>query len=100
MKLADVARSRAGDKGDHSILVLRAVQSRDFARIVHEVSASRIAAHFRVPEAYVQIEVLPRFDAMTIVVRHRLAGGVTRSPHVDPHGKTLSGHLLDMAISW
>lgn len=99
-RLWDLAHARAGDKGSDSILVLRPYAGEDFTELVSAVTAARVAAHFRVPLEAVTITAVPRLGALTLVVRGALAGGVTRSGRIDPHGKTLSGHLLDLRVPW
>lgn len=98
--LRDVAHARAGDKGDASILVIRASDPADFPSLVEALPVNALAAHFRSDPAHVSVIPVPGLAAMTIVVRARLAGGVTRSTRLDPHGKTLSGHLLDLEVDW
>lgn len=100
VRLWDVAHARAGDKGDSSILLLRPYRRADFPALVDSVTPERVAAHFAAARDLVSIVATPSLGAMTIVVHGRLDGGVTRSPRVDPHGKTLSGHLLDLRIPW
>jgi hypothetical protein len=100
VRLWDVAHARAGDKGDSSILLLRPYRHDDFAALAREVTRARVAAHFATDPAQVSIAPSPALGALTIVIRGRLDGGVTRSPRVDPHGKTLSGHLLDLRVPW
>jgi hypothetical protein len=99
-RLWDLAHARAGDKGEDSILVLRPYRAEDLGELAAAVTADRVADHFRVPPDAVTITSVPRLAALTVVIRGRLAGGVTRSPRIDPHGKTLSGHLLDMRVPW
>ena len=99
-RLRDLAHARAGDKGNDSILVLRPYGVEDFTALVSAVTAARVAAHFRVPLEAVTITAVPGLSAITLVVRGALAGGVTRSSRIDPHGKTLSGHLLDLRVPW
>ena len=41
---------------------------------------------------------LPQLAAMNFVIYGALGGGVTRSLSLDPHGKSLSSHLLDIEI--
>lgn len=77
--LGDLAHARAGDKGDTSILVVAPYEPDDYP-------------------GNVTVHPVPRLGAFTVVVRDRLDGGVTRSRAADPHGKTLSGHLLDLAV--
>ena len=98
--LVEIAHARAGDKGDTSIIVLRPYRRRDYDRLSEVVTADVIAVHFAVPVDQVGLVPAPELATMTIVVRSRLDGGVTRSARIDPHGKTLSGHLLDLQVSW
>lgn len=100
VRLWDVAHARAGDKGDSSILVVRPYEPSDLPTLVEALRVDAIAVHFGTDPAHVSVTPVPGLTAVTIVVRHILAGGVTRSPRVDPHGKTLSGHLLDLVVAW
>lgn len=99
-RLVDLAHARAGDKGDQSIMMLAPYDPADFARLSAAVTAERIAEHFGVPAAQVRVTPAAALSAFTIVVERRLDGGVTRSRTVDPHGKTLASHLLDLLIDW
>jgi hypothetical protein len=99
-RLWDLAHARAGDKGDSSILLLRPYATDDFPRLMAAVTTVRVAEHFRVPVDAVSIRPVPALAALTVVVSGGLDGGVTRSPRIDPHGKTLSGHLLDLRVPW
>lgn len=99
-RLWDVAHARAGDKGDSAILVVRPYEPSDLPSLVEALRVDAIAAHFGTDAAHVSVTPVPGLAAVTIVVRNILAGGVTRSPRVDPHGKTLSGHLLDLVVTW
>ncbi|MDF2993740.1 MAG: hypothetical protein K0S37_4254 [Microbacterium sp.] len=96
--LGDLAHARAGDKGDTSILVVAPYEPDDYGRVDDALHAERVAAHFGVDSGNVTIHPVPRLGAFTVVVRDRLDGGVTRSRAADPHGKTLSGHLLDLVV--
>lgn len=99
--LAEVAHARAGDKGDSSILFLACDRPEDFDRLSTAVTADRLAAHFGIADAgTIRVHRLPALAAMSIVIPRRLSGGVTRSPSIDPHGKTLSGHLLELRVPW
>ena len=100
VRLGEIARARAGDKGDTSILALVLDEPADLAVLLPELTAERLAAHFRVPVEAVSLVPVPGLGAVTVVVRDRLAGGVTRSATADPHGKTLSAHLLDLEVPW
>lgn len=97
-RLGELADARAGDKGDTSILALIPRDAARFAEVVRLVTPDRIAAHFRVGVEAVDVIPVPALGTLTVVVRHRLEGGVTRSAGADPHGKTLSFHLLDLPL--
>jgi len=63
------------------------------------IQAEAVARHFAAPTAgAVSITPPPSITALVIVVRDRLAGGVTRASGADPHGKTLSSHLFDLRL--
>ena len=96
--LGALAHARAGDKGDTSILVVAPFMVEDFVRVDAALQHDRVAGHFGVAPAAVTIHAVPGLGAFTVVVRGRLDGGVTRSRSADPHGKTLSGHLLDLPL--
>lgn len=96
MKLGDLAHARAGDKGDTSIIVVIPYREKDFTEVGGLLGVVDVAEHFGVPPEQVKITPAPGLAAYTVVVRERLDGGVTRSRGGDPHGKTLSGHLLDL----
>ena len=99
--LRDVAHARAGDKGNDCLLVVAPYDREDFSQLLRVITAVRVAAHFGVPEpSSVTIKPAPTLAAIVVVVRDRLFGGVTRSTGADPHGKTLSSHLLDLRVPW
>jgi hypothetical protein len=99
MKLRDIAHARAGDKGDTSNISVIAYEPRDFARLQALLTVDRVKAHLA---DVVQCEVvryeLPQLSALNFVLHQALAGGVTRSLALDPHGKSLSSALLDMEL--
>lgn len=95
--LYDIAHARAGDKGDTSIIVVAPYEATDLTRVGRTLVVEAVAAHFGVPSANVTVKASPILRAYTVVIRERLDGGVTRSRAVDPHGKTLSGHILEMS---
>jgi len=98
--LHEVAHCRAGDKGDNSILALIPYKAADYPDLCAQLTEEMIRQHFSMGDrADVRIVQVPALPALQIELRGRLSGGVTRSLGVDPHGKTLSSHLLDLKIS-
>ncbi|MBN9140537.1 MAG: hypothetical protein J0H23_06890 [Micrococcales bacterium] len=99
MRLADLAHVRAGDKGDTAILAVIAYDPADLPVLTAALQVGSLAEHFATSPARIDVHPLPALGAVTVVVRDRLDGGVTRSAGVDPHGKTLSAHLLEFPIT-
>lgn len=95
-RLVDIAHGRAGDKGDTSILMVAPYAPGDYARVEQACSTAAVAAHFAVPVDSVTVIANPVLLALTIVIRGLLDGGVTRSGRIDPHGKTIAAHLLEL----
>ncbi len=99
LALHEVAHARAGDKGDSSLLLVAPYSTSDFDWVCKELTAEKIAKHFgATSEDKVKIIPVEALSAITIVISSQLSGGVTRSHRIDPHGKSLSSHLLDMQI--
>lgn len=97
-QLGEIAHARAGDKGNTSILMIGCYDPTDFPTLTTLLTADRVAAHFGNAPANIDIHPIPGLHAMTITVRNQLHGGVTRATTVDPHGKSLSGHLLQLPL--
>jgi hypothetical protein len=97
--LDDIAHVRAGDKGDTLILTLRAREPGGFTRLRDAVTHERVAGHFAsVLTGPVERRELPSLEALVLVLPGALGGGVTGSPTLDGHGKTLGYHLLAMPL--
>ena len=99
MKLREIAHSRTGDKGNISNISLIAYEEADYPLLVEKVTPERVREWFG---DMIQGEVvryqLPQLAAMNFVIYGALGGGVTRSLSLDPHGKSLSSHLLAIEI--
>ena len=99
MSLADVAHSRAGDKGTTVNLSLIAYAPEDYPWLASLVTADRVREHLAgvVHGAVVRYE-LPHLGAFNFVFSRRQGQSVTRTLGLDPHGKALSSMLLSMPI--
>lgn len=97
--LYEIAHSRAGDKGDTLILSLVPFREEDYALLRQLITPELVKAHFSgIVEGEVRRFELPNISAFNFVLERALAGGVTKSLSLDPHGKALSYHLLDLRI--
>ena len=100
MKLRELAHSRTGDKGDHSNVAVIVYRLEDYPLIEKHLTAERIRAHL---QGRVRGEVtrycLPSLGAINFVLHDALTGGVTRSLALDPHGKCISGLILDLELT-
>jgi hypothetical protein len=99
VQLRQIAHARAGDKGDTSNVSLIVDDPRHYADVCAAVTASRVKTWFGplVEGGVVRYEI-PSLNALNFVMRRALAGGVTRSLALDPHGKSRSSLLLDLEI--
>jgi len=99
MRLRDLAHARTGDKGDTSQISVIAYDQGDYAWLEEHVTAARVAAHFAgIVRGTVERYELPGLGALNFVLHHALAGGVTRSLRLDPHGKCLGAILLELEM--
>jgi hypothetical protein len=98
-KLYDLAHSRAGDKGDTTILTLVAYRPEDYPLLVRQVTPDAVRRHFAgIIRGEVRRFELPNLYALQFVGEHALGGGVTVSLGLDAHGKSLSAALLEVEI--
>ena len=98
-KLYDLAHTRAGDKGNTTILSLIAYRAEDFPLLRERVTPDAVKRHFAgIIKGAVTRSELPHLGALQFVGEHALGGGVTTSLAVDAHGKSLSSALLEMEI--
>jgi hypothetical protein len=98
-RLHEVAHSRAGDKGDTSILSLIAYRPQDYPLLREQVTASTVKQHLAgIVHGEVRRFELPHLSALQFVCERSLSGGVTTSLSLDAHGKSLSSALLELEI--
>jgi len=99
MQLRELAHARTGDKGDTSQISVIAYEPGDYAWLAEHVTAARVRAHFAgVARGEVVRYELPGLGALNFVLHQALAGGVTRSLALDPHGKCLASVLLELEL--
>ncbi|MBV9782965.1 MAG: hypothetical protein JO264_04020 [Acidisphaera sp.] len=99
MRLQELAHSRTGDKGNVSNISVIAYRMEDYPLLLRHVTAERVGKHFAdIVRGQVERYEMPSIGALNFVLHGALAGGVTRSLSLDPHGKSLSSSLLEMEI--
>lgn len=94
-----LAHGRSGDKGDRSNISVIAWHAELWPLLVEQVTESRVAALFahRCPQR-VQRHLLPKLQAMNLVLDAVLDGGVNDALNLDSHGKALSYLLLELPV--
>jgi hypothetical protein len=97
--LLQIAHARSGDKGDTANVGLIARKARDYPLLVRQVTAARVARHFKgmITGPVVRYE-LPNLHALNFLLHGALDGGGTISLKTDAQGKVFSTALLRMEI--
>lgn len=99
VRLVDLAHARSGDKGDTANIGLIARRPADYALLVKQVTAARVARHFKgMLRGPVERFELPNLHALNFLLHGALDGGGTISLKTDAQGKVFSTALLRMEI--
>ncbi|HJQ64832.1 MAG TPA: hypothetical protein VJ816_00575 [Gemmatimonadales bacterium] len=99
VQLVELAHARSGDKGDTANVGLIARRSADYPLLVREVTAARVARHFKgMIHGPVERFELPNLHALNFLLHGALDGGGTISLKTDAQGKVFSTALLRMEI--
>lgn len=98
-KLAEIAHSRAGDKGNTLILSLFPFQPEDFELMVKEVTAEKVKNFLSHQcKGTVTRHLIPGIQGLLFTCENALNSGVTTSLSIDAHGKSMSYALLELEI--
>ncbi len=100
LPLYRLAHGRTGDKGNRSNISVIAYHPVLWELVHTQVTADAVRALFadRQP-GQVTRHVLPRLQAMNLVLDDVLDGGVNDALNLDSHGKTLCFRVLQMPIT-
>lgn len=99
MLLHELAHARAGDKGDTADITVIAHHPEDYEHLRTHVTGQRVREHFAdTVRGGVERHEIPQLRALKFVLHEALDGGVTRSPRLDPHGKSFSSRLLALEV--
>jgi hypothetical protein len=94
-----IAHARSGDKADRADVGLFAYDAQAYAVLRREVTAQRVADHFRsICAGPVEVYPLDNLLAIKIVLNGALQGGAARSLRMDNLGKTIAAALLKLEI--
>ncbi|TDQ15155.1 hypothetical protein DFQ04_3041 [Algoriphagus boseongensis] len=98
-KLAEIAHSRAGDKGNTLVLSLFPFDKKDFDTLVDQVTAEKVKIHFSEQiKGEITRHILPELQGLLFTCENALSTGVTTSLALDSHGKSLSFALLELEV--
>ncbi len=98
VQLRWLAHARSGDKGNTANVGLIALEPELYPVLVREVTAARVARHFRGMVSGVERFELPNLGALNFLLHDALDGGGTISLKTDAQGKVYSTALLRMEI--
>ena len=93
-----IAHARSGDKGDTANVGLIALKPQYYPVLVKQVTAARVAKHFKGMITNVERFELPNLNALNFLLHGALDGGGTISLKTDAQGKVFSTALLRMEI--
>lgn len=95
----DLAHARSGDKGNTSNVAVIAYDEHGWQRIRQQLTEDRVMEAYRhLAQGPVTRYEIPKLRALNFVIENALAGGVTRSLRLDPHGKSLSAVMLTIEL--
>ena len=99
MILADLAHSRAGDKGTVVNVSVIAFEPTDYAWLERTLTAERMQHHLSgIADGPVTRYVVPTLAAFNFVFTRKHGQSVTTTLEMDPHGKSLSSVVLAMVL--
>jgi hypothetical protein len=93
-----LAHARSGDKGNTANVGLIALEPEFYPILAREVTAARVARHFKGMVSGVDRFELPNLNALNFLLYDALDGGGTISLKTDAQGKVYSTALLRMEI--
>lgn len=95
----ELAHARAGDKGNTSSIAVIAYDDAAWQVLRSSLTAERVMGAFsHLGAGTVRRYEVESLRALNFVIPNVLAGGVTRSLRLDPHGKTLSALMLGIEL--
>jgi hypothetical protein len=98
-KLREIAYSRSGDKGDICNVCVFPYDDADYDRLREALTVEVVRDKYgALVEGDIVRYELPGTCGLNFVMYEALAGGVSISLRVDPHGKSMQNLMLDIEI--
>jgi hypothetical protein len=97
-QLRYLAHARSGDKGDTANIGVIALHPDLYPVLAKELTAARVAKHFRGMAGRVERFELPNLAALNFLLHDALDGGGTISLRTDAQGKVYSTAILRMEV--
>lgn len=97
-QLRYLVHARSGDKGDTANIGVIALHPDLYPVLLKELTAARVAKHFRSMAGRVERFELPNLVALNFLLHDALDGGGTISLRTDAQGKVYSTAILRMEI--
>ena len=97
-QLRYLAHARSGDKGDTANIGVIALHPELYPVLTRELTAARVARHFRGMAGRVERFELPNLFALNFLLHDALDGGGTISLRTDAQGKVYSTAILRMEL--
>ena len=98
LQLRFLAHARSGDKGNTANVGLIALEPEYYDLLLREVTAARVARHFKGMVSSVERFELPNLGALNFLLHDALDGGGTISLKTDAQGKVYSTALLRLEV--
>jgi hypothetical protein len=99
VKLHSIAYSRCGDKGDMSNVAVFPYDDADWEMLRERLTVDVVAAKFGdLVKGPIERFEFDGIKCLNFVMRQALAGGVSISLRIDPHGKSYQSLILDIEV--
>jgi hypothetical protein len=99
VKVRELAYCRSGDKGDVSNVCVFPLDEGDWERLRDGLTTDRVVAQVEhlITGEVARYEVAS-VQGLNFVITGALAGGVSKSLRIDPHGKSMQSLILDIDL--
>lgn len=97
--LREVAHSRSGEKGNHSMVSVIAYEMADFVLLQQQVTEAAVQhVYGAITKGAIHRYEVPRIGALNFVLEEVLEGGRSRTLAFEESGKALSSLMLTLPV--